>query len=40
MVVFFAISDEMGTGVNYPGLFMVDEFPDVFLEDLLDLPPD
>ena len=29
----------MGIGTNYPRLFLVDEFPDVFLEDLPGLPP-
>ena len=27
-------------GTNYPGLFVVDEFPDIFPKDLLGLPPD
>ena len=35
----FAISDELGMGTNYPGLFLVDEFfSDVFLEELQWLP--
>ena len=34
MVVFFAISDELGTGANYPALFMVNEFLDVFPDEL------
>ena len=32
----FAINDELGTRVDYPGLFMVDEFFDVFPEELFE----
>ena len=35
----FAISDELGMGANYPGLFVVDEFSYVFPEELPGLPP-
>ena len=35
----FAISDEVRTGANYLGLFVVDEFSYVFLEDLPGLSP-
>ena len=34
------ISDKLGTGADYPTLFLFDEFLDVFLEELLGLPPD
>ena len=36
----FTISDELGMGANYPGLFVVDEFLDVFFEELPGLPTD
>ena len=36
----FVISDELGTWADYLGLFVVDEFFDVFLEELSGLPPD
>ena len=35
----FAVSDELGTRADYPSLFVVDEFLDVFPEELLGLPP-
>lgn len=38
--ILFAIDGEMGTKANYPGLFVSDDFPDVFLEDLLRLSLD
>ena len=37
---FFAVSDELRIGADYPALFVVDEFPDVFPEELSGLPPD
>ena len=36
----FGNDDEMGTWVGCLGLMVVDEFPDVFLNDLPILPPD
>ena len=36
----FSISDELGTRANYLGLFMVDDFSNVFLKDLPGLPLD
>ena len=36
----FDISDELGTGADYPGLFVVDKFSDVFPEEFPGLPPD
>ena len=36
----FIIDSEIGIGANYLGLFVVDEFLDVFLKDLSGLPLD
>ena len=36
----FAIDSDMGTGVGYSGLMVVDEFLDVFPDDLSGLSPD
>ena len=36
----FTISNELGVGVDYLALFVVDEFLDVFPEELLGLPLD
>ena len=36
----FTISDAVGMRTNYPGLFVVDEFPDIFPKDLSRLPLD
>ena len=33
------IEGEMDTGTHYPSLHIVEEFPDIFLEELLGLPP-
>ena len=36
----FAIEGDVGTRIDYSGLMVVDEFPNVFLDELLGLPPD
>ena len=36
----FAIEGDVGTGIDYSGLMVVDEFPDVFPDELPSLPPD
>ena len=36
----FAIESEAKNGTHYPGLQVVEEFPNVFLKELSGLPPD
>ena len=36
----FAIEGDVGIGIDYSGLMMVDKFPDVFPDELPSLPPD